>query len=201
MIWFRIESSHENLFSVELSVPNQTLPVAGLRARPASFLMDVLVTCPAVCSNEQRERVVKTGRFLDSFRRIREGIMRIRGWGRIQNSIRTVQNRLGANAVILLYHRVTEDMPDPQRLAVSPDNFSQQMEVLAATTCPVPLEELPDRLKKRKRSLSPGSRMTHQHLILIFENKESPPCVICSCQRKILINAGAGANNAHLYAK
>jgi peptidoglycan/xylan/chitin deacetylase (PgdA/CDA1 family) len=86
--------------------------------------------------------------------------MRIRGLGRIQNTIRTVQNRLGANAVILLYHRVTEIESDPQRLAVSPANFSQQMEVLAATTCPVPLETLPARLKKRKRSERPLSVVT-----------------------------------------
>lgn len=86
--------------------------------------------------------------------------MRLRGLGRIQNCIRTVHNRLGANALILLYHRVTEIESDPQRLAVSPANFSQQMGVLAATTCPVSLETLPARLKKRKRSERPLSVVT-----------------------------------------
>lgn len=86
--------------------------------------------------------------------------MRIRGLGRIQNTIRTVQNRLGANAVILLYHRVTEIESDPQRLAVSPAHFSQHMELLAANTCPVPLETLHARLKKRKRSERPLSVVT-----------------------------------------
>jgi len=86
--------------------------------------------------------------------------MRIRGLGRIQNGIRTVQNRIGANAVILLYHRITESESDPQRLAVSPDNFSQQMEILAATTCPVPLAELPARLKNQKLSERPLSCVT-----------------------------------------
>lgn len=78
--------------------------------------------------------------------------MNIPGWGRIQTGIKRVQNRLSAKAVILIYHRVAESLPDPQRLAVNPANFSRQLEVLTEMTCPVPLEEIPVRLKSRKRN-------------------------------------------------
>lgn len=86
--------------------------------------------------------------------------MRIKGLGRIQSTIRAVQNRFGAKAFILLYHRVTECGLDPQRLAVSPANFSQQMQVLSATTRPVPLDSLSARLKKTNRSERPLSVVT-----------------------------------------
>jgi peptidoglycan/xylan/chitin deacetylase (PgdA/CDA1 family) len=86
--------------------------------------------------------------------------MKIRGLGRVQSSIHKVQNRLGAHAVILLYHRVAEGLPDPQCLAVSPARFAEHLSLLAETTCPVSLEELPSRLKSRRRNDRPLSVIT-----------------------------------------
>ncbi len=86
--------------------------------------------------------------------------MKIRGLGRIQSSIHRIQNRLGAHAVILLYHRVAEGLPDPQCLAVRPAHFAEHLSLLAEATSPVSLEELPSRLKNRRRSDRPLSVVT-----------------------------------------
>jgi peptidoglycan/xylan/chitin deacetylase (PgdA/CDA1 family) len=51
--------------------------------------------------------------------------------------------RGGAGAIhgaILLYHRVADVGPDPLGLAVTPEHFAQQLEVLAAGWVPAPLE-------------------------------------------------------------
>lgn len=86
--------------------------------------------------------------------------MKIRGIGRLQIIARTVQNRIGANALILLYHRISEGAPDPQRLAVSPVHFSEHLRVLTRLTDPVALEELPVQLKRRSRNARPLSAIT-----------------------------------------
>lgn len=79
---------------------------------------------------------------------------------RIREGVRTIQDRLGPKAVILTYHRVAENIADPQRLAVNPVKFSQHLDVLAELTTPVPLEEIPDRLKERSSSDRPLSAVT-----------------------------------------
>jgi len=86
--------------------------------------------------------------------------MKIKGIGRLQIIARTIQNRIGANAVILLYHRINEGIPDPQRLVVSPAHFSEHLSLLCQMTDPVSLEELPLRLRSRKRSERPLSLIT-----------------------------------------
>ncbi len=86
--------------------------------------------------------------------------MKIRGLGRIQPAVRNIQNRMGATAVILLYHRVSKEVGGVQNLIVSPSHFSEQLAVLSKYTCPVSLEELPTLLKKRNRSDRPLSVVT-----------------------------------------
>jgi hypothetical protein len=86
--------------------------------------------------------------------------MKLRPTGRIRNVMRTVQNRIGAKAIILTYHRVAENLSDPQLLAVSPDHFSQHLEILNKLTSPVHLVELIPRLKTRNRHDRPLSVVT-----------------------------------------
>ena len=74
--------------------------------------------------------------------------------------VQTAHNRAVPKAIVLIYHRIVENIADPQRLVVNPLNFSQQMDVLAETTCPVPLEDLPARLKTRSPSEPPLSAVT-----------------------------------------
>jgi peptidoglycan/xylan/chitin deacetylase (PgdA/CDA1 family) len=50
---------------------------------------------------------------------------------------------------VLLYHRVATLEADPQRLAVSPERFADQLQVLRARCRPMPLLELNDRLQAR----------------------------------------------------
>jgi peptidoglycan/xylan/chitin deacetylase (PgdA/CDA1 family) len=79
---------------------------------------------------------------------------------RIREAVRTIHDRLDPSAVVLTYHRVAENIADPQRLAVHPAKFSQHLEVLADITRPVPLEELPERMKNRSPDDLPLSAVT-----------------------------------------
>jgi len=58
-------------------------------------------------------------------------------------------------ALILMYHRVSDSGPDPWGLSVSPRNFCEHLEVLHRQTSPVPLKHLtsPDVGKRRSRRL------------------------------------------------
>lgn len=54
--------------------------------------------------------------------------------------------RLLPNSLILLYHRVSDVIADPELLAVSPYNFAQHMEVLRRVYSPLSLSNLRNRL-------------------------------------------------------
>lgn len=86
--------------------------------------------------------------------------MKILGLGRILSFTRKVQNRFGATAIILIYHRINEKMPDPLCLAVTPAHFSEQLSVLAGMTEPVALEDLSACLRTRTRCDLPLSAVT-----------------------------------------
>ncbi len=79
---------------------------------------------------------------------------------RIREGVRAIHDRWSPRAVILTYHRVSEQMIDPQRLAVHPAEFSQHLDALADLTTPVPLEELPGKLKERSAGDRPLSAVT-----------------------------------------
>jgi hypothetical protein len=52
-----------------------------------------------------------------------------------------------SSAVILMYHRVAEPACDPWNLAVSLDNFDQQMQVLRRNRRPLPMRQLVEGLR------------------------------------------------------
>ena len=58
----------------------------------------------------------------------------------------------GHSAVVLMYHRVADISFDPWRLAVSPANFAEQMDVVCKHFNPVPLAELTANPRSTPRS-------------------------------------------------
>jgi peptidoglycan/xylan/chitin deacetylase (PgdA/CDA1 family) len=61
---------------------------------------------------------------------MRPGADRLKEW--LRNAAGSACNLLDAPVLVLLYHRVTSLARDPQRLAVSPENFRRQLEWLKA---------------------------------------------------------------------
>lgn len=59
--------------------------------------------------------------------------------------IRRAVRRLAPKALILLYHRVSEPIFDPQLLCVSPDHFADHMHILKQLYHPLSLKELRQR--------------------------------------------------------
>ena len=57
-------------------------------------------------------------------------LLRIRAWEVIARSKNRVLNLLDAPLIVLLYHRVADLPRDPQMLAVSPENFREQLKFL-----------------------------------------------------------------------
>ncbi len=67
--------------------------------------------------------------------------MKIRGVGRLRRAARWVRNKFTPDALILLYHRVSELPSDPQLLSVRPQYFAEHLEVLQKTCHPMPLQQ------------------------------------------------------------
>jgi peptidoglycan/xylan/chitin deacetylase (PgdA/CDA1 family) len=62
----------------------------------------------------------------------------------------TIRNFISPKAMILVYHQVCERKSDPWQLAVSPDNFDQQLEVISKDYNVVPLDEMVSAIKQKK---------------------------------------------------
>jgi peptidoglycan/xylan/chitin deacetylase (PgdA/CDA1 family) len=58
--------------------------------------------------------------------------------------------RVGGTAAVLIYHRVADLARDPQRLAVTPAHFEEQMAALAKSYTVIALHELIEGLKHRR---------------------------------------------------
>lgn len=76
--------------------------------------------------------------------------MRIPGKKTAQQSIRWLRSRLVPGALILGYHRVDNVVCDPHSLCVSPEHFSEQMDVLSRIAHPISLNELVNGLNAGK---------------------------------------------------
>lgn len=73
----------------------------------------------------------------------------MRGVRRVKQIAHRLRRQLIPGAVILMYHRVAELPHDPFNLAVSPDNFAQQLAHIRQTCQPMPLIELIEAIRRR----------------------------------------------------
>lgn len=69
---------------------------------------------------------------------------------RLQQAVSRLRYRFTSPALILMYHRVTELSTDPYQLAVTPDRFAEQMEVVRRYGFPTRLERLAAGLRDGK---------------------------------------------------
>jgi peptidoglycan/xylan/chitin deacetylase (PgdA/CDA1 family) len=67
---------------------------------------------------------------------------------------RRIKNRFVAGGLILMYHRITDALPDPWGCCVSPENFAEHLELLRKEYQPVALSEFPGVISRSKFPLS-----------------------------------------------
>lgn len=72
-------------------------------------------------------------------------LMRIPGKKALARAFRPVQSLLAPGGLVLGYHRVSDSGWDPLKLAISRDNFRNQLEYIAERCTPVPLDSLLER--------------------------------------------------------
>lgn len=68
-------------------------------------------------------------------------------WSRAKQLIK---NRFAPHALILMYHRITSLENDPYLLAVTPEHFADQLEVIRECTSPISLRQLKQALMERR---------------------------------------------------
>jgi peptidoglycan/xylan/chitin deacetylase (PgdA/CDA1 family) len=73
---------------------------------------------------------------------------------------RPLRRRTTAHGLVLMYHRVAKPVADPWDLCVSPDSFSEHLEVLRRHADIVPLPELSRRLARKSRAKRPPAAIT-----------------------------------------
>jgi peptidoglycan/xylan/chitin deacetylase (PgdA/CDA1 family) len=88
--------------------------------------------------------------------------MRIPGRRRLAASLRWLRSRRGDRALILGYHRVTEDPHDPYHIAIRPEDFAAQLEALRRHATPVRLGHLQKAIADRKP--------LHRHVVVTFDD-------------------------------
>jgi peptidoglycan/xylan/chitin deacetylase (PgdA/CDA1 family) len=66
----------------------------------------------------------------------------------IARARRLLDSRWRGRGLVLLYHRVAAPRSDPQRLAVSPEVFSEQLDLICRDADPVPLDLLIDQAQR-----------------------------------------------------
>ena len=68
--------------------------------------------------------------------------MRVPGKKFVTQSLKRIRRRFVPHGLILGYHRISNEANDPFELNVSPQNFSEQLEVLKAWVKPAPMASL-----------------------------------------------------------
>ena len=69
---------------------------------------------------------------------------------RIQGATTKLRERLTARGLILMYHRISEPDLDPWGLSVSPDHFTEQLEVIKKYFYPLSMQEFLGHLQRGK---------------------------------------------------
>src|ERR1043166_4023259 len=69
----------------------------------------------------------------------------------LRRTVRALKQRVMGGIPILLYHRVSNEAPDPQLLSVTPANFAEHIDFLKSNYTIVALDEIPNLLKSKKR--------------------------------------------------
>ena len=72
----------------------------------------------------------------------------IPGIGRIKRVYQRIRSRFVPSVLILLYHRIVNLPTDPQLLAVTPQHFTEHLEILGSHAYPIPLRQLVKGLKE-----------------------------------------------------
>lgn len=72
----------------------------------------------------------------------------MRGLRRIRGKIWVARQKFRPKAAILMYHRIIDLPNDPYKVAVSPDNFAQQMEHIKRKYQPISLPEMVEAIQK-----------------------------------------------------
>ncbi len=88
--------------------------------------------------------------------------MRIYGINRIKHGFRRVRNKFFPKNIILLYHRITHTGIDPWSLCVTPNHFTEHLEVLQKLKVAVPLKQMAQSYQNDK--------MSHRAVALTFDD-------------------------------
>jgi peptidoglycan/xylan/chitin deacetylase (PgdA/CDA1 family) len=88
--------------------------------------------------------------------------MRIPGRRRLAAIVRWLRSRHGQRALILGFHRVTDDFRDPYHIAVRPEAFASQLEALRRYATPVRLGDLQEAIAE--------GRPLHRQVAVTFDD-------------------------------
>lgn len=77
-------------------------------------------------------------------------MMKILNTTKIKKGLQTLKKRLVSSSLILMYHRVTDIKTDPWSLCVTPQHFSEHLEVLKKSTRMMRLDQLAHYLQRGK---------------------------------------------------
>ena len=77
-------------------------------------------------------------------------MMNFPGQHKLQRGVNWVKKRFAPGGMILLYHRVTDQTPDPFRICQSPSHFAEHLEVLKRHTHPVSLQQMVQAVREKK---------------------------------------------------
>jgi peptidoglycan/xylan/chitin deacetylase (PgdA/CDA1 family) len=108
---------------------------------------------------------------------------------RLQNGLRRTQRRLGLHGIILLYHRVAEELSDPWGICVSPRHFGEHLDVIRQIGYPMPLKQI------QRALLRPHSKIP---IALTFDDgyadnlyNAKPLLALCDIPATIFVTTGA----------
>jgi peptidoglycan/xylan/chitin deacetylase (PgdA/CDA1 family) len=99
----------------------------------------------------------------------------------ISRFLHSIRRKLGSTAVILMYHQIDSRKLDPWQLAVSPENFEEQLRYLKRNYLVLPMQALAEDIRQgsvRNRSIAitfdDGFRDNFVHAVPLLEKYKLP---------------------------